>query len=316
MADNKILYYPERIVGDYRPITADIFLTNICNNNCPYCTYKRWEMDSGIYSMKAGEFISYVERLREMGVRGFILTGGGEPTMCEDFGKITRYLEKEGIHYGINTNFNKLEYIKPDYLKVSLDGWNEDSYKESRGVYGYERTRKNIQAYAWWKKTNSQDTALGIQRVVREPGEVYRFYAANRDLDVDCIVFRPIESTGGVAYLDEYAEHDIRETIEAVKDLEKMDSRVTLNYKWNLIGEREERCTAQWAQIAVNERGEVMYCCHKPYEIVGHVLDDDILEKKARAHTDMERCDIPCRMTAPNKVVAGLESQREKACFI
>lgn len=43
-------------------------------------------------------------------------------------------MESQGIHYGINTNFNRMVRIKPDYLKVSLDGWDEDSYAERRGV--------------------------------------------------------------------------------------------------------------------------------------------------------------------------------------
>ena len=40
ISENKILFFPEHIV-DKRPITADVFLTNYCNNRCPYCTYRR-----------------------------------------------------------------------------------------------------------------------------------------------------------------------------------------------------------------------------------------------------------------------------------
>ena len=36
------------------------------------------------------------------------------------------------------------------------------------------------------------------------PNDVYAFYTANCDLNVDYIVFRPIESTGGIAYLEEH----------------------------------------------------------------------------------------------------------------
>ena len=59
-----------------------------------------------------------------------------------------------------------------------------------------------------------------------------------------------------------------------------------------------------------------MYCCHKPYEIVGHVLDADILEKKAAFKTNMAMCDIPCRMTAPNALVASIENGMKDTCFI
>jgi MoaA/NifB/PqqE/SkfB family radical SAM enzyme len=316
IAGDKMLAHIGRILNDHRPITADIFLTNYCNNKCPYCTYGRWELDEAAYSMKYEEFVTYAERLIELGVKGFILTGGGEPTICKDFEKIAGWLERKGIHYGVNTNFNEYVKIKPDYLKISLDGWDEESYKKSRGVNAYEKVKKNIRQYAEWKKNNSPHTSLGVQRVVSLYEDVYKFYYANKDLPVDYIVFRPIESTGGIEYIDEYAKSIVIETIKAVECIQRQDDRVKLNFKWELIGQQEEDCTAQWAQIAVDERGQVMYCCHKPYQIIGHVMDEDILEKKDIAVTDMSRCDIPCRMTAPNMFVAQVEKERKDAFFI
>lgn len=59
-----------------------------------------------------------------------------------------------------------------------------------------------------------------------------------------------------------------------------------------------------------------MYCCHKPYQIIGHIMDEDILAKKMEAVTDMSMCDIPCRMTAPNLEVKKMEQARKDACFI
>ena len=84
----KMLSHIDRIVGEKKPITADIFLTNYCNNRCPYCTYGRWELDTGARAMRYEDFITYAKRLAAMGVQGFILTGGGEPTINPDFEKI------------------------------------------------------------------------------------------------------------------------------------------------------------------------------------------------------------------------------------
>lgn len=313
---DKMLSHIDRIVGEKKPITADIFLTNYCNNKCPYCTYGRWELDSGIQSMKYEEFITYAKRLVAMGVQGIILTGGGEPTINPDFEKIAEWLTENNIHWGINTNFNNLVKVKPNYLKVSLDAYNDESYKKLRGVEAYENVRENIKAYAEWKKENSPDTSLGIQQLVKGPEDAKRFYEANKDLDVDYIVFRPVESTGGSYYKDEEKQREAEEIKRVVSDMAKKDERVTLNFKWGLLDRQEERCTASWAQIALNEKGEVMYCCHKPYQIIGHILDEDILTKKMEAVTDMSMCDIPCRMTAPNLEVEKMEQARKDACFI
>ena len=83
-----------------------------------------------------------------------------------------------------------------------------------------------------------------------------------------------------------------------------------------LLGEQEKTCAAAWAQIALNERGDVIYCCHKPYQTVGHILDENILELKNAAKTDMRTCDIPCRLTTPNKFVAAAEAERKDSFFI
>ena len=136
----------DRVRGDHRPITADIFLTNYCNNDCPYCTYKRWERDPKARHMKFEDFRKYAQRLKDLGVKGFILTGGGEPTVNPDFDRIADYLQ--GFRWGINTNFNVIKFIKPDYLKVSLDAYDEDSYERLRGVRNYDQVRRNIIEYA------------------------------------------------------------------------------------------------------------------------------------------------------------------------
>ena len=67
---SKLMFHPRREEGDQRPITADIFLTNYCNNKCPYCVYRRWELDEGAYAMTGRDFVRYATRLIELGVMG------------------------------------------------------------------------------------------------------------------------------------------------------------------------------------------------------------------------------------------------------
>ena len=314
---NKMFAHLDRATGDRRPITADIFLNNFCNNRCPYCTYRRWELDADAYAMTADEFARYASLLAELGVQGFILTGGGEPTIAPDFGKICEWLQAHEIHYGVNTNFNVIQYIQPDYLKVSLDGWDEDSYERARGVRKYHAVRENIVRYAAWKAKHSPHTSLGIQKVITNTDQIMPFYEANRDLPVDYISLRPVESTGGKYYASPAARRAANRAVSLIRDIAKRDSRVVLNFKWSLLDDFPgDACAAHWAQIAVNERGQVLYCCHKPYEVVGHVMDSDILEKYGLAHTDMSMCDVPCRLTAPNLFMKTLSAEYKDAMFL
>lgn len=314
--DSKLLYHLDRVKGDFRPITADVFLTNYCNNKCSWCTYNRWEIDESSYGVSFEDFVKNTERLLELGVHGIILTGGGEPTINKDFDRITSYLEERDIPYGINTNFNRLRFFKPDYLKVSLDGYDEDSYENVRNVRAYERVRRNIKVYGEWKKENSPTTNLGIQMVVTDSDTVMRFYEANKELPVDYMVYRPVESTNGAYYDNAKNMEDAVKTIRLVEELAKTDKRVVLNYKWNLVHKRFASCVAHWAQIALDEKGNVIYCCHKPYEIVGHIMEDNILEKYSEAHTNMKMCDVPCRLTAPNMLMEKINAPAKNISFI
>lgn len=295
-----------------RPITADIFLTNFCNNHCHYCTYGRWEeLKREARYMKAADFKRYLTRLKELGVKGVILTGGGEPTVNPEFMQIADCLEREGMPYGINTNFNKLMLISPVYLKISLDGASREEYREIRGVDAWDKVVGNIKDYCKWKKLMRSDTRVGIQCVVDSIKGAISFYNAYSGLDIDYMVFRPVESTGG-----KYWKDSPREIIQELKRMEAYDPRVVMNYKWEELHTGFGSCIASAAQIAIDETGHVMYCCHKPYEIVGHIMDEDILEKKRAFRTDMKMCDIPCRMTGPNKVMEEINAPCVDSMFI
>lgn len=300
---NKILHHLDRVIGDHRPITADVFLDNYCNNWCGYCTYRRWKFEDGARSMSFDDFKRYADRLRDLGVLGIILTGGGEPTIAHDFKKIVTWLDGQDIKYGINTNFNEYVAFNPDYLKVSLDAWDEDSYYRTRGCRNYQKVRENIIRFAKYKTSK---TNLGIQLIAKSPEEVNRFYQANKDLPVDYIVIRPVESTDGRYYAEKPDVENILMAIEAIKEI---DDRLVLNFKWHLLDARFSECVGQWSQIAINEVGEVMYCCHKPYQIIGHIMDEMILEKKKLAQTNMTMCDVPCRLSSVNQDLCAINAE-------
>lgn len=226
ISESKLIHHLDRFYGEKRPVTADVFITNYCNAKCPFCTYGRWDLADKKRFMLLDDFKRYATRLVELGVKGIILTGGGEPTIHPQFIGICKWLEDNEISYGINTNFIVPTFIKPDYIKISLDGHDAESYKAIKGVDAYEKVRENVKAYAEFKKRESPKTNLGIQKIVTSPDKIIPFYEANKDLDVDYIVFRPIESTLGEYYREEKHALESLEIIEGIDD-----ERVVANYK-------------------------------------------------------------------------------------
>lgn len=220
--ESKLQGYIERVNGVKRPITADIFLTDYCNEKCAYCRYAH---KTGKY-MKFEDFVKYSERLTELGVQSFILTGGGEPTINPDFKKITDYLEGKGIPYGINTNMQVLRKCHPVFMKISVDTGDSEKYKELRGVDGLKRTLKNIEEYCDYRRKESIDTKVGVQCVCMDKENVISFYETIKNLDVDYIYFRPYEGK------------ESKVTAEEVKGWlgERVnDTRVNISYKFNYL---------------------------------------------------------------------------------
>lgn len=298
-----------------KPITADIFLNSACNNKCPYCTYARYKQRCSTY-MTFEAFKDNINILLANGVKGVILTGGGEPTISPDFDKITNFLEQNSIPYGINTNFNVFKAIKPNYLKISLDGYDQESYQKARGVDKYDIVIENIKRYILFKQVNKLKTSIGLQTVATNVEDVQKFYEAHKGLHVDYFNIRPMESTCGEYYDSNETLSKRLKILEYLQDIQEKDKRVCINYKWHEIWTQFDKCYANFSQIAINENSEVMYCCHKPYEIIGKLTDIDIWEKRERFQTNMQMCDVPCRLTAPNNFIQSLQDVPHDAAFI
>lgn len=288
---NKLSGFIERVEGDHRPITADVFLTDFCNNRCGYC---RFSHKTGKY-ISAKDFSALLPRLLDLGIKGVILTGGGEPTIDPDFEGICWQLEAARVPYGINTNFNKPVFVAPAFLKISIDEGRRDKYTASRGVDALEKVLDNIRQYIDWKGKNGVSTRVGVQCVTRNPEQVLEFYTAVRELAVNYIQFRPVELRTG--------QLDYRAVCDAVDALARKDGRITKSFKYGFANWRPERCFANWSTITVNPDFSVPYCCARPDEIVGTIWDDDILERLRDHAPDMALCETPCRLTGANAYV-------------
>lgn len=291
ITENKILLYQDRITGEKQPITADIYLTEYCNNSCEYCRFGkrtgRW--------MSYNLFVQVYRRLCELGVRGFILTGGGEPTVNPDFDAITRFLEIEGAAYGINTNFNVYRESKPVFIKISIDEGCREKYKQMRGVDKLLTVTENIKRYRAFVETEKANTRIGIQCVTKDVEQIRRFYEFSKEnlwRYVDYIQFRPIEKKG--------ENLDYTAILAELEKLQKVDDKIYISYKFNYVNFQPQKCIANWVSITVGTDGMVHYCCNRPGLIVGSVFDDNILPEKQRFCVDMRQCERPCRLTGAN----------------
>lgn len=149
----KIFHFREKL--ESLPITVDeikppihirIKPTNSCNHRCWYCSYRLDGMQLG-KDMVVKDFIpkfkmmEILDDIAEMGVKAVLFSGGGEP-FCYPFLLESVYkLSKTNVKFAALTNGSRLKgeiaevfAFKATWLRVSIDGWNDESYSRYRGV--------------------------------------------------------------------------------------------------------------------------------------------------------------------------------------
>jgi MoaA/NifB/PqqE/SkfB family radical SAM enzyme len=295
----KLIYHPDRLI-DRRPVTADIFLTNFCNQECEYCRYKH-----GTGHMAPVIFERVITVLKAAGIKAINLTGGGEPLLHPEIGQITEILHQAELPYGINTNLTKLppENARPVWIKVSLDAASGKEYERTRGRDQYGLVLNNIAR----AKKIFKDTTIGAQCMINDgPEQIENFYLAHRDRGLDYLHYAPVEARH--RYYKPELHYAILKEIEAAGQESALNT--TQPEKWQFDYDAGGLpCDAYWAVATIDHQGQLLYCCHKPEEKIGPI-SPEALKRRHTWQTDPATCETPCRLYYYNQFLRTLARTR------
>lgn len=141
--------------GIVPPIHIRIKPTNYCNHNCWYCSFHLKDVQIG-KDMVATDNIpehkmnEIVKDIVEIGVKAVTFSGGGEPLCYPNIDKFIKQLTDNNVKVGIITNGSNLDKYtdmlsaKATWVRVSMDGYNRQSYFEHRGVDDFDKVMDNI----------------------------------------------------------------------------------------------------------------------------------------------------------------------------
>lgn len=157
------------------PIHIRIKPTNVCNQNCWYCAYKVDNLQLG-QDMVEKDYIpedkmmEIIDDCKDMGVKAITFSGGGEPFTYRYFLQTVKRLVSKKMSFASLTNGSKLngEIAKlfaknATWLRVSMDGWDDESYAKARDVKVGEFT----------KITDNMKNFVGIPNRICNLGVVY-----------------------------------------------------------------------------------------------------------------------------------------------
>lgn len=143
------------------PLHVRLKPTNRCNHNCRYCAYRQADLQLGqdmrqADSLPPHKALSLAADLVELGVRAVTFSGGGEPLIYPHLLAAARILADGGVRLGCLTNGSPLQGEIADFfahratwLRVSMDGWDNDSYRRYRGVGDgeYSKVMDNLSSF-------------------------------------------------------------------------------------------------------------------------------------------------------------------------
>lgn len=135
----KILRHADRIDAMLKgqrvyPVSVEIDLANVCNHQCPWCSFNGFRQDNWV-RFPTPRIFTLLDELRAVGVKSITFTGGGEPLVHAQAAEIFLHAHNLGLEFGLVTNGRRLEgrvldALRPaKFVRVSLDAGTEQTHQ-------------------------------------------------------------------------------------------------------------------------------------------------------------------------------------------
>ena len=181
------------------PIHIRIKPTNICGHNCWYCSYKAETLQLGQDmverdSIPRGKMMEIIDDIIEMGVKAVTFSGGGDPFYYPHLVEAVRKLVQSPVKFASLHNGSRLQgelaelfAFYATWLRISIDGWDDKSYAEYRGVPmgEFSKVMSNLNNF---NKLGGKCN-LGISLIIdqKNASHIYEFTKRLKDVGVNSV---------------------------------------------------------------------------------------------------------------------------------
>lgn len=290
----KVFHFPETLAvlsPDVADITAPLQIrikpTNICNHNCYYCAYRVENQDLG-QNMNLKDSIPWEKMLEllddciEMGIKAITFSGGGEPFCYPHLKESLARLAQSPVKFAALTNGSLLSGDVAElfahhgtWIRVSMDGWNNESYRDYRACRSdeFDTIVSNMERF----KKIGGTCYLGVSIIVDQKNyaHIYELIARLKGIGVDSVKLSPcIVSNSGQANNEYHAAifAPVKAAIaKAKKDFEEAGFELFDSYHDQLeTFEKKYRWCPYLQLVPVIGADLNLYTCHdKAYSSAG-----------------------------------------------
>jgi len=225
--------------GASGPLIVELDTTEACDMACPGCVSE--EMMVAGNKLTSTRLMALGEELKDIGVKGVVLIGGGEPLAHPAIGKFMDYLGGNDISIGITTNgsfiHNYIETIAKysSWTRVSMDAATDEIFGKLRPTKGgrskFNKIVDNIRSLAKVKKGKLGfsfliRTEIEGPKVVSNIHEIYDAAVLARDIGCDYFEVKPSYNYRGNA-VHSLVQHKPEKMEEAKKEIARLSELVT-----------------------------------------------------------------------------------------
>jgi MoaA/NifB/PqqE/SkfB family radical SAM enzyme len=254
-------------------------VTKECNLKCTFCTYWR---ERRVSELDLEEIKGIIRQAKELGVCMYCVTGG-EPLLRDDIAEIVRYASRENMITSLVTNgillADRIPDIAPhlDFLTISIDTLNRDTYKKLRGYDCLNRVVAGVDKYIevrdGFPGMNVNVNSVLMADTLNEVVDLVHF-AADRGIG---ITFEPVVSQGVAGCPGWGSEEDFDRVLKELLRLKQEHHNVIWNSEYYLrwLLERRSYICHSEALIRMDSRGNVTAPCydHPDSMIIGNACE-------------------------------------------
>jgi len=147
--------------GKVKPIHLQLSLTNACNLDCPFCSFKKRDKTQQLSYENVTDIIN---TFIPLGMEALTLTGGGEPLCHPDINKILLFCKEKNVKTGLITNGILLDELSKKSLEALT--WCRISFGDDKNNDDVEQISALLRKV--YKKTPSNDNFWSFSYVVME----------------------------------------------------------------------------------------------------------------------------------------------------
>lgn len=268
------------------PVHIRLKPINRCNHDCWYCAYRWSELKLGEDMVEAdaipeAKMMEIVDDIVEMKVRAVTFSGGGEPLLYKPLPEAIDRLAAGGVRVASLTNGSNLKGRMAEafarhgtWVRISVDGWDDDSYVKERNAKPgeFNRLLDNIRAFC----ASGTKCVLGISLIVGEGNHKHVAEACRlfKDCGVNHVKISGVvtsNQSGGCNAYHTPLKAEVARQIELASDL--VDDRFHILNHYHDVPERfdksYDRCPFLMFQTVIGADCQVYACHDKAYTVPG-----------------------------------------------